>query len=443
MGGAGSSEMLEKNSPEPAGRKGTRGKRAWPGFRHCGYALAGLAALALCGALSLGGVGCSTSGYDRNDASFAAGLRQSPGELARLLRNAHYYKLMGRPELALTELEQAHQQDPDNLALVDALAQYYEELGKFETAQQLYREALARHDGQPVLANNLCFSYYLQGNWTEAETCFRQTLAKDPRNAAARNNLGLLYCRLGRQAEARRLWQETEGEAAAARKMGEALAALGMKDAPAYAQAEKSAPARPLPAPAPAKSAAAAPAQVASAAAPAPAATLPRREPVGTAAPPAPPARLKAPKPPLVSQARVPAAHPASPPVPPAPVLSASRLPGPSYLTCEELVDTAIEVRNGTRAHNLAHETRSLLSREGFTVTVIGNHIDFGADRTIIYYRPGAERVAQSLGRTIFPGAALEPSRKLKPQVSVKVLLGADLLKRSPLMARLAAAGEG
>jgi Tfp pilus assembly protein PilF len=435
--------MLEKSSPKPAGRKVNRGKRAWPGFRHYGYALAGLAALALCGALSLGGVGCSTSGYDRTDASFAAGLRQSPGELARLLRNAHYYKLMGRPELALTELEQAHQQDPDNLALVDALAQYYEELGKFETARQLYREALARHDAQPVLANNLCFSYYLEGNWTEAETCFRQTLAKDPRNTAARNNLGLLYCRLGRQTEARRLWQETEGEAEAAHKMGEALAALGMKEAPVYAQAEKSAPAQPLPAPPPAKSAAATPPQVASPAAPAPAATLSRREPVAAATAATPPALPKAPKPPILSPAQAPAARPASPPVPPAPVLSASRLPGPPYLTCEELVDTAIEVRNGTRTRNLARETRSLLSREGFTVTVIGNHIDFGADRTIIYYRPGAERVAQTLGQKIFPGATLSPSQKLKPQVSVKVLLGADLLERSPLMARLAAAGEG
>ncbi len=403
--------MPEKRS-NLARREGARRKRALPGFRGCGYALAGLAVLALCGALSMGGVGCSTSGYDRTDSSFAAGLRQSPAELARLLRNARYYKLMGRPELALTELEQAHQQDPDNLALTDALAQYYEELGKFETARRLYREALARHDAQPVLTNNLCFSYYLQGNWSEAETCFRQTLARDPRNAAARNNLGLLYCRLGRLTEARQLWQETEGEVAAARKMGEALAALGMKEAPVYAQVEKSAPAQPLPVPA--KSAAA-----------------------------APPALPKATKPRGLSQAQVPAARPTEPPRKPAPVLSASRLPGPPYLTCEELVDTAIEVRNGTRAHNLARETRSLLSREGFTVTMIGNHIDFGADRTIIYYRPGAERVAQALGRTIFTSATLESSLKLKPDVAVKVLLGADLLERSPLMARLADAGEG
>ena len=130
-------------------------------------------------------------------------------------RNAHYYKLMGHPELALKEMEQAHQQNPDNLQIVNLLAQNYEELGKFEAARQLYQEALTRHGSHPALANNLCFSYYREGRWQEAETCFRQTLARDPRNSAARNNLGLLYCRLGRQDEARRLWQEAEGAAAA------------------------------------------------------------------------------------------------------------------------------------------------------------------------------------------------------------------------------------
>ena len=42
-------------------------------------------------------------------------------------QNAHYYKLMGQPELGLKELELAHQQNPDNLQIVDLLAQNYEE----------------------------------------------------------------------------------------------------------------------------------------------------------------------------------------------------------------------------------------------------------------------------------------------------------------------------
>ena len=223
-----------------------------------GYVLAGLAVLALWGAWSLGVVGCSGpgSGYGRIEetpGSVFANMRQSPGEISRLESNAHYYKLMGQPELGLKEMELAHQENPDNLQITDLLAQNYEELGKFEAARQLYQEALTRHGPHAVLANNLCFSYYHEGRFQEAETCFRQTLDRDPGNVAARNNLGLLYCRLGRQDEARRLWQEAEGVAAADAKISQALAALGMPESAVYARRPEPAPpaARVTQAPAP------------------------------------------------------------------------------------------------------------------------------------------------------------------------------------------------
>ena len=189
----------------------------------------------------MGVVGCTGpgSGYSRmtkSHGSLFANMRQSPEEISRLKRNAHYYKLMGQPELGLKEMELAHQQNPDNLQITDLLAQNYEELGKFEAARQLYQEALTRHGSHAVLANNLCFSYYREGRWQEAETCFRQTLDRDPGNVSARNNLGLLYCRLGRQDEARRLWQEAEGVAAADAKMSQALAVLGMPESAGYAR---------------------------------------------------------------------------------------------------------------------------------------------------------------------------------------------------------------
>jgi hypothetical protein len=84
-----------------------------------------------------------------------------------------------------------------------------------------------------------------------------------------------------------------------------------------------------------------------------------------------------------------------------------------------------------------------VLCQEGFTVAKIGNHVDFGAAKTIIYYRPGAERVARTVARTIFPGAALESSMKLTKGMDIKILLGADLLERPQLMARLVAEDRG
>jgi hypothetical protein len=128
----------------------------------------------------------------------------------------------------------------------------------------------------------------------------------------------------------------------------------------------------------------------------------------------------------------------AKPPAP-APVPQAAPQPRQAPLTSTELLDTAIEVRNGTRTQNLARQTRSLLCREGFTVAKIGNHVDFGAAKTMIYYRPGAERVARAVGRTVFPGAGLEPSMKLKRGLDIQILLGADLPERPQLMAQLVA----
>jgi tetratricopeptide (TPR) repeat protein len=433
-----------------------------------------------------------------------ANMRQSPEEISRLQRNAHYYKLMGQPELGLKEMELAHQEYPDNLQITDLLAQNYEELGKFEAARQLYREALTRHGHHAVLANNLCFSYYNEGRWSEAETCFRQTLDRDPGNVSARNNLGLLYCRLGRQDEARRLWQETEGVAAADAKMSQALAVLGMPSSPVYARRPEPAPpaARVTQAPAPKTAASRLPAALPAkpdtpaqpvtpkvtaeqlavkppAPAPAQAAVKP---PAPTSAPVAASLRPEARKQAVVAQKALAAAAPApaaplsdtpaatdkimaaktgaeqsaaghqeplgvtrttaaaqSSLAPQAKEVAAQPLtsPAPAPLTAAELMDTAIEVRNGNGTRNLARQTRSLLRLGGFTVAKIGNHVDFGATKTIIYYRPGAERVARAVSATIFPPAELEPSRKLKKGMDIKILLGADLLQRPLQMARL------
>jgi hypothetical protein len=189
------------------------------------------------GTLLVLGIGCGLQdprfGPGRE---FTGGFRLAAGDTSRLLRNAHYFKLMGQPDLALKEMEELHRLDPGNMKVADALAQYYDELGMGAQAQQIYQETVALAPDNPALQNNLCFSYYQAGNWSQAETCFRKTLSRHPNNQAARNNLGLVLCRQGRQEEARQLWQEAEGEAAATQKLRDALAALGMAGEIHYAQ---------------------------------------------------------------------------------------------------------------------------------------------------------------------------------------------------------------
>ena len=63
--------------------------------------------------------------------------------------------------------------------------------------------------------------------------------------------------------------------------------------------------------------------------------------------------------------------------------------------------------------------------------------MDFGATKTVIYYRPEAETVARAVAGKIFPGAELAPSAKLKKGTDIKVLLGQDLLENPQFLARL------
>ena len=90
-------------------------------------------------------------------------------------------------------------------------------------------------------------------------------------------------------------------------------------------------------------------------------------------------------------------------------------------------METTIAILNGNGMHNLARDTRSRLSLEGYNVVAINNFRDFGVDRTVIYYRPDAEHVATILNKQFFPGAELEPAPRLAEGIDVKVVLGHDL----------------
>jgi hypothetical protein len=111
--------------------------------------------------------------------------------------------------------------------------------------------------------------------------------------------------------------------------------------------------------------------------------------------------------------------------------------PDAKYLTVAELETLAIEIRNGTPAPDLARKTRAMLSEEGFNVARIGNHIDWGAEKTVIYYRPGAEKMARNLSARFFANSPTEQTASLPADVAVKVLLGKDLVQRPEVMAKL------
>jgi Flp pilus assembly protein TadD len=188
----------------------------------------------ICLMVILVAVGCNIRQFFGSDPSrqaedkFWAGVRPASDDTDRLLRNFRYLKQVGRTQLALRELEQAHRQDPANFKIIDVLAQCYEEMGAWDQAEKLYLEALAHDQDNSALANNLCFSYYQAGKLDKAEACFRDLLKRQPANATVRNNLGLLLAKTGRQDEAYRLWKETASDTVARERLNQALAALGV-----------------------------------------------------------------------------------------------------------------------------------------------------------------------------------------------------------------------
>lgn len=496
-----------------------------PGITVKLLALAAIFGVGVFSAMVLWGCsGCSRSASEHSNAEglWGAGIRPAPGDTTRVLRNAHYLKMMGRPEMALKELEGAYHENPSNLRILDTLARTYEEVGEFDRAQKLYQQALAVDPTNEAVNNNLCFSYYLTGRYDKAEACFREALAKNPQNLTVRNNLGLLLCRLGRSEEARRLWQETEGEIAAQKKMQQVMVALGQGEQRHYAQSVQPAPApaplasgsAPLPdvtpdrtppmaavpgAPVPQpRTAAAAPAKFQEAGKMAatipPAALHEDKEPAAAvtaakpARPPRPELQAAAAKPkaeppvprPLTKtaaaavqkkaeakvQAESPPQPPEPPPAPPRKAAATVKKPVPAPpaaapkpgkiqlaaavsgpMTAAKLAQSGLEVINGTSTRDLARRTRSMLVEDGFKVVKIGNYIDYSVEKTVIYYQPGSEEVARALSAKFFPQASLETGEKFAQGADIKVLLGRDYSnpealasEPAPVAAKVAAA---
>lgn len=380
-------------------------------------------------------IGCTIYQNSASPTRFWAKVRPASGETERLMRNVRFLKIAGRTDLALKELEEAHQRDPDNLQIVDILTQCYEDLGDWERAEELYLEALAKDESNPALSNNLCFSYYLAGKLERAESSFRKLLERHPHNATIRNNLGLVLTRLGRQDEAYALWREAEGESAARNRLHQALAALGLKTDPVANQPKGPNIAR----------------DSLRTTSLAPAAGDQQRKNMGEmlAATPEASAQQGAAR---QTEAAVTSgdrdpnqenrhsapAHPPAPAVSPVTIAGLTQTERLPILRAWELLYTKIEILNGNGVNNLARQNRSWLHLEGFDTVAIGNYKNFAQDQTIIIYRPQAARVAKVLGAKFYQTDNLRINQELQVDLDVRVVLGRDVLQKEDVLAKLA-----
>jgi Tfp pilus assembly protein PilF len=358
---------------------------------------------------------------------FWSQVRPADLDTERLIHNARYFRTAGRTQLALKELEEAHQRDPNNLKIVNVLTQCYEELGDWQRAEELYLEAL-KESYNPALANNLYFSYYLAGKYEKAAKGFRKLLKEHPHSTTVRNNLGLVLTRMGKQEEALSLWEKAEGQDAAQKRLCQALTALGLMKSGEEGQqqvaknagtdsihkaADKAAYAHPS-------------------AGHGALASLGQNSPESQTSSPAA-ISLQNREPGQAGQAHLDTAAAASAQFEAR--QQPSRLP---ILRAWELFFTKIQILNGNGVNDMARQNRSWLYTEGFDAVRIGNHENFAQDQTTIYYRPHAARVAKVLGAKFYGTDNLKVDPELSGDLEVRVVLGRDVLQKKEVLAKLA-----
>jgi Tfp pilus assembly protein PilF len=435
-----------------------------------------------------GGFGCGCQQYNRPSSAhqqkFLSSLRAPTFDSVQTIRSAHYFKLMGRVDLALKELIEASERDPQNLKLLNALGGCYDDLGQYARAQEFYEKVLTIEPENISALNNLGYSLFLSGNHSAAESYFQAVLAKNPQNTLARNNLGLLYCRQGQSERALNLWQQAEGETQAKEKLSQVLAKIGCypkmepgtgeKSGQVVAQAPKPKPAAAVPQSAPMASQPSLnqKASKESAALQMPPAIKPKEETqkqesascsseMATPAETANKTVLAAKsgksltiKPKEETQQQESASCPSEMATPAETanktVLAAksgksptvgSKAPGiitgQTKADDPDWEDLGLEIRNGNGAPDIASLTRDLIKGNGLKIKAIANHLDFGAPETIIYYRPGFESVAEDIMKRFFKTGRLAQADNLKENIDVKVLLGHDLLRPNQVFAHL------
>jgi hypothetical protein len=126
---------------------------------------------------------------------------------------------------------------------------------------------------------------------------------------------------------------------------------------------------------------------------------------------------------------------PPSPPETAAPAKSKTgplspRPSAPPILAAPELSKAGIELRNGSGTAHMVRDTWRWLARKGLRVVAAGNYKNYRQEQTVVYYRPGMEKIAQALNKKFFQAPKLEPRPNLPQKVDIKVILGHDFAHR-------------
>lgn len=319
-----------------------------------------------------------------------------------------YFQGQNRFEEAINAFLKALNADSNFVEARNGLGVIYSKQGKYREAIEAFQAAIQQAPKTAHLYSNMGYAYYLQGQYAESVKALQQATTLDPNNQRALNNLGLAYAKAGNPNEA----------------------ALAFAEAITVEKPDNKAPVA-----APAQSTATTVTNIAAV----PAAdsnvetislqdvqmlAIPKDRGVIRSANSAPPviptveSRTQLVQvAPNVSELRV---RPQS----------AESLQIASMENAQYLQEIRLEVSNGNGVNGAAAKVSKYLHEQGYAAARLTNQKTFKTKATQIQYRSGYEAQAKYLQSKLLDAPELVQRNDMRPNVSVRVVLGKDMVSQ-------------
>ena len=114
-----------------------------------------------------------------------------------MYQTGRYYQGQGRYDLAMDAYQKALAADSNFVEAFNGVGVIYAKQNKYEEAVNAFQSAIRLNPKSAHTLNNLGYVYFLQGEYDASVRTLEQSVAIDPLNKHTLNNLGLVYAKTG------------------------------------------------------------------------------------------------------------------------------------------------------------------------------------------------------------------------------------------------------
>jgi len=318
-----------------------------------------------------------------------------------MYQTGRYYQGQKRYDLAEDAYRRALAANSSFVEAFNGLGVIYSMQRKYDEANEAFQSAIRLNPKAAHILNNLGYVYYLQGRYSESLLALQQSVAIEPLNKHTLNNIGLVYAKTGRIAEAEQAFSRAVND------QSQVANSDSMKSNPQIDSFSSSSQA-----PNDLVEVNQIEAQSLS---------LPKN--IGIIRSALVP--LKSPE----GGARVTLLQ-VSPNVYEMHLKSSPPKPIVKEVVSENKKSLGIEVSNGNGVTGMARKISDFIKRQGYVSSRLTNQKHFDTSTTQIQYRGGYEEEARNLQTVFFHATELIERNDLRPDISIRVLLGKDIVAK-------------